>query len=218
MLNIEQLRLSAASRNTASIGAMAKSVKKSANQPVWLGRIGTFLAASVCIVYGLLPRGARANGPDVIGQSEDTPPFFEFPRTVPRLPFTSADLATCVAVLVRQEPRRAADGTLVFEPTMGEHGVRVVIMSDGLNVLVRFWVKDDYGIDLVNRFCRVQFFGSHESELLLELLFMGPGMHWAGGTRFDVLCEYRSEPEQTTISFFFSPPIRLTRMISIGHS
>ncbi len=136
----------------------------------------------------------------------------ESARTASALPFTAADLAAYFAKAIKQTPRRTGDRSFLFEPARDRRGSKIVIVSDGVDVLLRFWVQDEYEMNTAARFCRAAMFEPDESELLWELLFAGPGMHWAGGNRFDVLCDFQIEPEQTVVSFFFSPPRRIARI------
>ena len=71
-------------------------------------------------------------------------------------------------------------------------------------MLVRFRVIDDYGMNVVREFLEAPFFQSNESERLYGLLYAGEGTHSAKLSRFDVLCDYQTRPDETVITLFFS--------------
>lgn len=78
----------------------------------------------------------------------------------------------------------------------------------GSEILVIFSVTDDYGMNLVREFFEARLFQWSESEQLYILLYMGDGIRWVRLPRFDIVFEFASGSENTTVTMLFAPRIR----------
>jgi hypothetical protein len=135
--------------------------------------------------------------------------------TVPQLPFSFDDIVNYLSDTVGKAPHDRRSDYAVFESTaIKEIPLRISVTRQGSQMLLRFQVNDERGMDVARKFCKAPFFRSDESELLYALLSADEGIHCAISARFDVLCEYDMRPERTAISFFFSPPLRFCEVLS----
>ncbi len=133
---------------------------------------------------------------------------------VPQLPFSFDDIVNYLSDTVGKAPDDRGSDYAVFESTaIKEASLRISVTRQGSQMLLRFQVDDERGMEVARKFCKAPFFRPDESEVLYALLSAEEGIHCAISARFDVLCEYDMRPEKTVISFFFSPPLRICNVV-----
>ncbi len=171
-----------------------------AGKAPWLLLIGATLAF---IGYQLTHRL-----PVTLPRAVATPnSLVEKTAAVARLPFTFDDVVDYFVQALEQTPTQRSPTYARFDGgSMREGLFSVMIERHEGQMLLRFHVIDDYGMNVVREFFEAPFFQSNESERLYGLLYAGEGMHSAKLSRFDVLCDYQTRPDETVITLFFSTP------------
>lgn len=144
-------------------------------------------------------------------------PLTSFPEAgipVSSLPFSFEDTVSYFSRTLGSAPRQWQNDYAFFETAAtAETTVQVTVTRHGSQMLLRFRVEDEHGMDVVRNFCKAPFFQSQERDLLYALFSAGGGIHCAFMPRFHVLCEYDMGPERTLVSFLFSPTVQFCRVI-----
>jgi hypothetical protein len=136
---------------------------------------------------------------------------------VSSLPFSFEDTVTYFSATLGSAPRQRQNDYAFFEiATSVETTLQVALTRQGTQMLLRFRIEDEYGMDVVRNFCKAPFFQSEERDLLYALFSAGEGIHYASMPRFYVLCEYDMRPERTLVTFLFSPPVQFCGVIPAG--
>jgi hypothetical protein len=137
----------------------------------------------------------------------------ETPVPASSLPFSFADTVRHLSETLGSAPRERRNDHAIFETVTGaETTLQVAVTQQDSQMLLRFFIEDEHGMNAVRDFCKAPFFLPEERDLLYELLLAGEGIRCAFMPRFDVLCEYDMRPERTLVSFLFSPPLRVCRV------
>ena len=140
--------------------------------------------------------------------------FPEARVSVSSLPFSFEDTVSYFSRTLGSAPRQWQNGYAFFETaTSPETTVQVAVTRQGSQMLLRFRVEDEYGMDVVRNFCKAPFFQLEERDLLYALFSTGEGIHCAFMPRLYVLCEYDMGPERTAVSFLFSPPVQFCDIV-----
>ena len=128
------------------------------------------------------------------------------------LPFSLEDVTNYFVDAMGGAPNERHANYAVFEGgTINEGLFNITIVQRGPEILVRFRVIDDYGMNFIREFFEAPFFQRHESEQFYVLLYMGEGIHCTNLPRFDVVFEHDAQPEETIVTLFFSPPVRTVK-------
>jgi hypothetical protein len=133
----------------------------------------------------------------------------EMPSAATRLPFTFDDVIRYFQDSLAQPPQERRFNYALFRcGDGGEHSFTIAISSDGPDLLVKFHVVDDYGMNIVREFFEAPFIQWKESEQLYALLSMGSGIRTINLPRFDVVFECDNRAETTVVTLMFSPRSR----------
>ena len=128
------------------------------------------------------------------------------------LPFSLEDATNYFVDAMGGPPNERHANYAMFEGGRTGDGLfNITMVQRGPEILVRFQVIDDYGMNFIRELFEAPFFLRHESEQLYVLLYMGEGIHCATLPRFDVVFEHDARPEQTVVTLFFSPPVRMVK-------
>jgi len=133
----------------------------------------------------------------------------EPPSAATRLPFTLDDVIRYFQDgLVAQPPQERRFNYAFFRVgggDGGEHSFTIAVSTNGPDLLIKFHVVDDYGMNIVREFFEAPFIQWKESEQLYALLSMGSGIRTINLPRFDVVFECDNRGESTVVSLMFSP-------------
>ena len=144
----------------------------------------------------------------VAWQTRDKRPS-EMPSVATRLPFTFDDVIKYFQESLVQLPQERRFNYALFRGgNGGEHSFTIAISSDGPDLLLKFQVIDDYGMNIVREFFEAPFFQRNESEQLYALLHPGSGLRTISLPRFDVAFECDNRAETTVVTLMFSPRSR----------
>ena len=133
----------------------------------------------------------------------------EMPSAATRLPFTFEDVIKYFQESLAQSPQERRFNNALFRGgNGGEHSFTIAISSNGPDLLLKFHVVDDYGMNMVREFFEAPFIQWKESEQLYALLYMGGGLRTINLPRFDVVFECNNRAEATVVSLMFSPRSR----------
>ena len=133
----------------------------------------------------------------------------EMPSVATRLPFTFEDVIKYFQDSLAQPPQERRFNYALFRGGNGdEHSFTIAISSNGPDLLLKFQVIDDYGMNMVREFFEAPFIQWKESEQLYALLYMGVGLRAINLPRFDVAFECDNRAEATVVSLMFSPRSR----------
>ena len=133
----------------------------------------------------------------------------EIPKIATQLPFTFEDVTKYFQESLAHPPQEKRFNYAVFRSGDGiDYFYTVAISSSGPDLLVKFQVVDDYGMNIVREFFEAPFIQRKESKQLHALLYMGSGIRTINLPRFVVVFEYDNRSESTTVSLMFSPHSR----------
>jgi hypothetical protein len=133
----------------------------------------------------------------------------EYSPAAHQLPFSFEAVLQYFEMSLGQAPtERSANHVIFTGGRIGDGLFAISAAGLGSDVLVKFTVTDDYGMSLVREFFEAPFFQWSESEQLYVLLYMGDGLRWLRLPRFDVVFEFATGSENTTVALLFAPQIR----------
>ena len=130
----------------------------------------------------------------------------EAPPATTRLPFVLDDFVRYFQESLAQAPQERRYNYAFFRGgSEVEHFYTIAISANGPNLLIKFEVLDDYGMNIVREFFEAPFFQGKESEHLYSLLYLGDGIRTINLPRFDVVFQSDNRAEHTVLSLTFSP-------------
>ncbi len=130
----------------------------------------------------------------------------ESPSFATRLPFTFDEVIKYFQESLGQTPQERRFNYALFRGSNGiDHSFVIAISTNGPDLLIKFQVVDDYGMNIVREFFEAPFLQRTESEQLYVLLYMGTGIRTINFPRFDVVFEYDNRAESTVVGLMFSP-------------
>ena len=133
----------------------------------------------------------------------------DMPHIATRLPFTFEDVVKYFQDSLAQPPQEKHFNDVLFRGGNGsEHFFAIAISRNGPDLLLKFQVVDDYGMNIVREFFEAPFIQWKESEQLYALLSPGSGIRTISLSRFDVVFECEHRAETTFINLMFSPRSR----------
>ena len=130
----------------------------------------------------------------------------ETPSVATRLPFTFDEVIKYFQETLGQTPQESRSNYALFRGSNGiDHSFIIAISTNGPDLLIKFQVVDDYGMNIVREFFEAPFLQWTESEQLYTLLYMGSGLRTINLPRFDVVFECDNRAESTVVGLMFSP-------------
>jgi hypothetical protein len=133
----------------------------------------------------------------------------EYSPPAHELPFSLEAVVQYFEMSLGEAPKeRSANHAVFTGGRTGDGSFTISAAGLGSEIFVKFTVTDDYGMNLVREFFEAPFFQRTESEQLYILLYMGDGLRWLRLPRFDVVFEFATDSENTTVVLLFVPQIR----------
>lgn len=133
----------------------------------------------------------------------------EYSPAAHRLPFSFKTVVQYFEISLGHAPKERSANHAVF--TGGRIGDGLFTISAaglGSDIFMKFTVTDEYGMNFVREFFEAPFFQWSETEQLYILFYMGDGLRWLRLPRFDVVFEFATGSENTTVALLFAPQIR----------